>query len=164
MTKKSERHDELETLAQEVCARHSVGVYDLDVKETQKGRVVVLYLVKADGVTLDDCRTVSRDLGAQLDILDPFVDPWFLEVSSAGLERKLRYKKHYTSAIGENVKITYSSEGKNASLKGELAEVHPEYVLLRTARGAARIAFSDIKKARTIFDIKASGESRKGEG
>ena len=163
MTKKTERFADVEALAQDVCARHHVGVYDLEIKNTQKGRVVVLFLSKASGVTLDDCSAVSRDFGEELDVLDPFDSPYFLEVSSAGLERKLRYKKHYNAAIGEMVKITYHLEGKNTTVKGRLQEVHPEYALLQTTQGELRVPFSDIKKARTVYDMKASGDSRKGE-
>jgi len=155
MSRKIEQYAAVENLALEVCARHGVGVYDLEVKPTQKGQVVVLYLSKVGGVGLEDCAAVSRDFSRELDVLDPFENAYFLEVSSAGIERKLRYKKHYTGAIGEQVKLTYHEEGKNRTLTGELLEVRPEHVLMRVDDQELLIAFTDIKKARTVFDMNA---------
>lgn len=57
------------------------------------------------GVTADDCATVSRAVGAVLDELDPFSDPYTLEVSSPGLFRKMVTWNDWQRAIGKRIRV-----------------------------------------------------------
>jgi ribosome maturation factor RimP len=156
MSRKIEQYAAVENLALEVCARHGVGLYDLEVKPTQKGQVVVLYLSKVGGVGHGRLRRREPGLQPRARRARSLRERLLPRgVLSAGIERKLRYKKHYTGAIGEQVKLTYHEEGKNRTLTGELLEVRPEHVLMRVDDQELLIAFTDIKKARTVFDMNA---------
>ena len=57
------------------------------------------------GVTLNDCETVNRDLGAALDVEDIISHPYTLEVSSPGLDRTLSKPEHFARFAGSMVKI-----------------------------------------------------------
>ena len=50
---------------------------------------------EAGGVTLADCERVSEQLGAFLDVEDPLPGSYVLEVSSPGLDRRLRTLAHF---------------------------------------------------------------------
>jgi ribosome maturation factor RimP len=56
-----------------------------------------------DGIGVEDCETVSRELSALLDVDDPIELPYQLEVSSPGLDRVLRTPRHYQRFLGERV-------------------------------------------------------------
>ncbi len=58
-----------------------------------------------DGVTLDQCSAISRQTSALLDVEDPIVHAYTLEVSSPGLDRKLYSPAEYTRFTGQRVKI-----------------------------------------------------------
>jgi ribosome maturation factor RimP len=60
---------------------------------------------ESGGVTLNECETVNRDLGAALDVEDIISHPYTLEVSSPGLDRTLSRPEHYTRFTGSMVKI-----------------------------------------------------------
>ncbi|MCD4652225.1 MAG: hypothetical protein K8S56_10645, partial [Candidatus Cloacimonetes bacterium] len=96
----------------------------------------------------------SRALSEELDIADIFAGAYYLEVSSMGLERKLKYKKHFVSAINDHVKITVKDDGKTVVHKGSLIEVMPEHIRLQTEDEAVLISFQDIRKAQTVFDFR----------
>ncbi len=147
--------DKIEEIVKAVCVEKEVAFYDFEVKSTQKGKVLSIFITKTGGVTLGDCASVSRQIGHILEEQDLIPDKYFLEVSSPGIERVLKFKKHYIGAINELVKISYTDEEqKKVVTIGKLMEVLPEYVNVEVDQQMVQIPFSAIKKARTYFDFK----------
>lgn len=73
------------------------------------------------GVTLNDCETVNRDLGAALDVEDIVSHPYTLEVSSPGLDRTLSKPEHFARFTGSMVKIkTFQSINGQKVFRGTL--------------------------------------------
>lgn len=73
------------------------------------------------GVTLNDCETVNRDLGAALDVEDIVSHPYTLEVSSPGLDRTLSKPEHFARFTGSMVKIkTFQSINGQKVFRGRL--------------------------------------------
>ena len=60
---------------------------------------------ESGGVTLTDCETVNRDLGAALDVEDIISHAYTLEVSSPGLDRTLSKPEHFARFTGSRVKL-----------------------------------------------------------
>lgn len=77
---------------------------DLDVRVGRNG-LLRLYIDKADGVMLADCEFVSKQIGALLDVEDPLPGAYTLEVSSPGLDRRLRTPEHFERFSGDRVRI-----------------------------------------------------------
>ena len=72
--------------------------YELtDLESNLAGRdgTIRLFIDKPDGVGLEDCELVSKQISALLDIEDPVSRPYVLEVSSPGLDRKLTKIEHF---------------------------------------------------------------------
>ncbi|MCK4311662.1 MAG: ribosome assembly cofactor RimP, partial [Candidatus Cloacimonetes bacterium] len=119
-----------------------------------KGLIIVIYITKVNGVIISECQKVSRTISDFLEEQE-FIDKrYFLEVSSPGLERELKLKKHYLSAIGEKVKVTFSQNEKNLTKIGTLKEVLPDIVKIEFNEGIEEIPFLNIKKSKTYFDYK----------
>src|SRR6266508_2401555 len=57
-------------------------------------------------VTVADCAAASRALEAWLDAAGPLGDRYVLEVSSPGLDRPLRWHRHWVRFVGRDVKAT----------------------------------------------------------
>jgi len=77
---------------------------DLDLRMGRNG-LLRLYIDREGGVTLDDCEHVSRQISAFLDVEDPMPGRYVLEVSSPGIERRLRTVEHFRRFVNEEVKI-----------------------------------------------------------
>ena len=73
------------------------------VKESQRWFLRIFLYSYNKPVTLDDCEKVTRSLDTFLDELIPF--KYNLEVSSPGLDRKLKSEKEYTIFAGKNIDI-----------------------------------------------------------
>ncbi len=151
---------ELESLAKDICQKEGVALYDIEVKNTRKGMVVAVFLTKINGVKVDDCARVSRSIEQELDRVDLFPGSYFLEVSSAGLERPLKLKKHFVSAINELIRVTWKTDDKTFSHDGILAEVREDDIVLRVDEEQMNIPYKEIRKAKTVFEMKKCNKSQ----
>jgi len=68
-----------------------------------------VYIDHANGILVDDCEKVSRQLSGVLDVEDPISTDYTLEVSSPGLDRPLFTLEQYEASKGEQVKIRLRS-------------------------------------------------------
>ncbi len=146
--------ERIEQIAKKVCTQQNVALYSVETKQAAKGLIIVIYITKISGVTIDECKIVSYKISSILEEEDFISERYFLEVSSPGLERDLKLKKHYVSAIGEKVKITFSYNEKSKTEIGTLKEVLPDSIKMEFDGQTYEIGFSQIKKARTYFDYK----------
>ena len=82
--------DRVRDVCERVAADFGLEVVEVELKGGGKARTLRIYLDKPGGVTLDDCATVSREVGTILDVEDVIPGGQYtLEVSSPGLDRKL---------------------------------------------------------------------------
>ncbi len=152
--------ERIEKIAKDACAQHNVSLYDIELKRAAKGLIIIIFITKISGVTIDECKKISRSIAEVLEEEDFIDGRYFLEVSSPGLERELKLKKHYLSAIGEKVKITYEKDGKNRSEIGILKEVLPDSITMDFDGATEDIPFSGIKRSKTYFDYKKSSKEK----
>jgi ribosome maturation factor RimP len=130
-----------------------VDLYDIVTTKEHKKNVLRIYITSKDGVSLEKCTEVSRMVSPLLDIHEPFKGEYNLEVSSPGIERKLKTLHHFQCSIGDNVKIKeYSTE----VLKGKLTDVSDEgEITLKDEKGdELKTKFEDILSASTYFEWK----------
>jgi len=142
---------QIEDIAKKICQEMNVAIYDIEEKLSLKGRIVIVYLTKIGGITLDECARFSRKLGNEFEVLDIIPERYFLEVSSPGLERPLRLKSHYKSAISEKVAVEWQNEQMKQSNMGTLLEVNPDHIVLDDRGKLIQIPFSAIGRAKTIY-------------
>lgn len=95
----------LEKIAEDVCARHGVYVYDTEYKKEGSEYFLRLYIDKDGGVTIDDCENVSREISPMLDELTFIKDAYIFEVSSPGIDRALSRPWHFEKVLGEEIEI-----------------------------------------------------------
>jgi ribosome maturation factor RimP len=121
---------------------------DLDAHFGRRGLLRV-YIDSESGVTLADCERVSEQLGAFLDVEDPLPGSYVLEVSSPGLDRRLRKAEHFRRFAGERVKIELKEpRGDRRRLTGRLLGTEGETVTVDVDGEEWRIALNDIAVAR----------------
>lgn len=84
-----------------------LGLELVDVEFVKEGKnwFLRVYIDSTGGIDIEECGTVSEQLSEKLDELDPIEQPYFLEVSSPGVERPLKKPENVKNAIGKNVNI-----------------------------------------------------------
>ena len=78
------------------------------IEKVQQGRRVTLkiHIDAKDGVTIEDCAKVSRQVSGLLDVEDPISGDYLLEVSSPGIDRRLFKPEHFDLCKGEKIQVT----------------------------------------------------------
>ncbi len=142
---------QIEEIAKKICQEMHLAVYDIDEKMSGKGRIITVYLTKIGGVLLDECAAFSRALGNELETFDLIPERYYLEVSSPGIERPLKLKSHYVSAITEKVAVQWNDGEEKKSTMGSLVEVNQDTITLDDRGVLLEIPFKAITRAKTVY-------------
>lgn len=105
-------------------------------------------------VLLDELSLFTRLLSRELDHDDPMPGRYTLEVSSPGLERRLRRPDHYAGALGEAVAVRLVREiDGTRRLNGTLIGADDSGITIRLdAAGSERqLRYADVERVKTVF-------------
>jgi ribosome maturation factor RimP len=146
------------TLAEEKLTNPSHFIVDV-VVSARKGPKKVLVIVDGDqGISIDDCAEVSRELSEKFDELGFFEDSYLLEVSTPGVDYPLKLKRQYPKHIGRKLRVKLA----DATVEGKLEAVNDDSIVLITESGSGKkkettstaINFSQIEKAFVLVSFK----------
>jgi len=115
--------------------------------------VLRLFIDHENGIDVDDCAEVSRQVGAILDVEDPISSEFNLEVSSPGLDRPLFDKPHFEAVIGEviEVKLSMPLSGRR-KFKGCLVAVENDTLVVTVDNEDYDLVLGNIVKANLVFN------------
>jgi len=116
-----------------------------------KHGVLRLYIDKPEGVVIEDCSDVSRQISALIDVEEPVSGQFNLEVSSPGLDRPLRRVKDFQRFVGSLVKLkmVMPLEGQR-NFKGRLLRADEDVVVIETDTEELSLPMNAIEKARIV--------------
>ncbi len=125
--------------------------------------------VAVDGVTLEDCVRLSRELSATLDVEDVVSVRYTLEVSSPGLDRPLRSARDFRRQRGRLAKVKLrqpASDGQRV-LRGRLLEVGDASFTMDVDGNVHDVQLEDVDEAKLVFELnqkKQAPRRRKSKG
>lgn len=110
-----------------------------------------IYIDKPDGVSIDDCERVSREISDLLDLEDAFDRSYILEVSSPGLDRILFKAEQFRAKVGAlvDLRLNYPMDGRKR-LVGQLAAVEGDQVRMRVDGGDCLLSLENVQRARLV--------------
>ncbi len=116
--------------------------------------VLRLFIDHENGIEVDDCAEVSRQVGAILDVEDPISTEYSLEVSSPGLDRPLFEMSHFQAVIGEtiNVKLSIPLNGRR-KFKGKLEAIEKDTLVVLLDGEEYELIFSNVDKANLVYNF-----------
>jgi ribosome maturation factor RimP len=131
-----------------------VELIDLEVRGRPAG-TLTLFIDRPGGVDLELCAAVSR-------ALDDIREQYTLEVSSPGLNRRLRKPAHFAAVLGEEVAVKLTApKGGRGNVRGELVASDEERITLRTEDGEmVSLPISGIARAHVVYKFDANGGQR----
>ncbi len=129
-----------------------LGYELLGIEYISQGRhsVLRLYIDCEQGVELDDCAQVSRQVSGVMDVEEPLKGQYVLEVSSPGLDRPLFKAAHYIRQVGQVIRVRLRRPQGNArKFRGLLVEADEDSILLRDTENGqeTRLTYDNIDKA-----------------
>jgi len=154
--------EKIRAAAERVAGSLGVEIWDIEWK-VGRDRFLRVYLDRpptaaepqGGAITHQDCERVSEQLSVILDVEDLVPGPaYVLEVSSPGLDRKLRGPADYARFAGRLAKIWLNEPVANAKYwEGRLAGVADGNVKLAVKDGELLFPFAEIRKANLVVEI-----------
>ena len=126
-------------------------------------RVLRFYIDAADGISVADCATISRQIEVVLDVEDIVNGAYTLEVSSPGLDRPLGRLSDFERFVGQEVRITTRDPLQNRrKWSGVLAGTESGNILLSVDGGeTVSIPAAKIRRANLKYAFDEGGEARR---
>ena len=114
-----------------------------------------IFIDHADGITVDHCAQVSRQISAVMDVEDPIEQEYVLEVSSPGMDRPLftleQFKQYANHIIELRLRMPFEGRRK---FKGQLIGVEQEDVVLVVDDHEYLLPVELIEKANVVPQFK----------
>ncbi|MFT4729215.1 MAG: ribosome maturation factor RimP [Granulosicoccus sp.] len=116
--------------------------------QAENGVTLRVYIDKPEGILMEDCAAVSRQLNAVLDVEDTIKTAYLLEVSSPGVDRPLFTEAHFAVQMGEEVRVrmTDGVAGRR-NFKGELISVKDGVATVEVDGIDYELPISDVEQA-----------------
>ena len=153
--KKDALIEKIEAFVKPIVSEMNYILYHMEYVKENGEFYLRIYIDKEDErISLNDCEAVSRRVSDVLDIEDPIKDPYYLEVSSPGVNRTLYTEKHFKRYIGSEVlvKLTGSINGMK-SVKGILKYVDDNEIAVENNEEEIKIPKEKIKTANLEGEI-----------
>jgi len=135
----------LEALLTPVAELEGCELYDIEYVKEGGDRILRLFIDKEDGIDIDDCERVSRAAEAVLDEHDPISGEYRLQVSSPGVERKIKKPSHYTRFIGHKMEVRlfapHEPETGRKKFTGKLQSFENNSVTIKTTEDDQAFTF-----------------------
>ncbi|MBB5721359.1 ribosome maturation factor RimP [Loktanella ponticola] len=118
-----------------------------------KETILQIMVQRPDGqIEIDECGQVSTAISATLDVEDPIVEVYNLEVSSPGIDRPLTRLKDFDQWQGFEAKLETDEliDGRRR-FKGELAGTQDDEVLITIEEGTIGLKFAWLSDAKLVL-------------
>lgn len=148
--------EKLINIVEKVLLNLGFEMYDLEYFKQGKRWTLRVFIDHIERpISVNDCEIVSKELSAILDYYDIIPDSFLLEVSSPGIERKLKKNSDFIRFKGEEVVVSFSKSNLNPVI-GVLEGIDDdgEYIFINTGKSEEKINRNDVKEVRIHFRFK----------
>lgn len=166
--------DALLRVAEPIVRAHGGEVVDVEFRREPAGWILRLYVekhgatekqmsVRDAAVDLSLCAGISRDLSPALDVADLVPHAYHLEVSSPGVERRLRSQGDFVRFAGQKAKLRLREPvsvpygARHRVVVGTIGAVANAAVTVVEGQHSHEIPLSSIESARLVFEFGSSG-------
>lgn len=152
--------DKLQGLIEPYVAAEGVELDDLEV--LSGGKLIRVTVDAEETIPVDAIAEISRGIGRLLDAEDPISGAYTLEVSSPGLERKLRRARHYQKSLGRTIKAkTFAEIDGDKTHTGILVDADDTSFVIDVDGAERTITYDMVSSARTVFVWEKPGQKTK---
>ena len=138
--------------------------YELVDVEVSPAKIVRVFIDKPDGVTIEDCESVSHHL-SKLFLVEE-IEYNRLEISSPGVERPLKKLEDFIRFSGQTVKIKlHELVNEQKVYQGKIVSVEGNNINLSVEKGEIlTVEFNNLARARIVYDFRVDLRSHKKPG
>ena len=146
--------EKISSICEKICCENGAYLYDAEMLKEGKNQILRIYVDTNNGIGIDECEKISRLISEELDRVDLIKGAYNLEVSSPGVERKLKTLKHFEMALEKEIDITlYAPLDGEKNFTGILKSADDKNVVIIINEKEASFEKSKISSAKIHFDI-----------
>ncbi len=147
----SKKEQDLEALLTPTVAALGLRVWGVEYLGQGKHSMLRIYIDRDEGVTIEDCEAVSKQVSELLDVEEALTSSYTLEVSSPGMDRVLFKPEQYAESIGEtvDVRLNYPFEGRRRVI-GALTGLENDEMVVQVEDSEYQIPLSNVQRARIV--------------
>ena len=127
---------------------------DIEIYDIELNAGILKVTINSElGINIDELADINRKISSELDKQDLMSNKYTLEVSSPGLERKLRRQEHYLGAINEviSVKLGPHVEGERR-YEGQLVKINESILTIQPSNSTqVELNLNDVTSAKTVY-------------
>jgi ribosome maturation factor RimP len=150
-----EKREELEAIIEAALSERFPDVDLVDFEVRGRPPILTLFIDKPGGVDIELCASVSQSL-------EELRESYALEVSSPGLDRRLRKPEHFAAQVGREIAVTMTRpiEGRR-NFRGILAAADDQSITLTLEEaGSATLPLEALGKAHVVYNFETDGGHR----
>jgi ribosome maturation factor RimP len=150
-----EKREELEAVIEAALSERFPDVELVDFEVRGRPPILTLFIDEPGGVSLDRCASVSQSL-------EELRERYALEVSSPGLDRRLRKPQHFAAQLGREVAVSLARpiEGRR-NFRGVLTAADDQSITLTLeGGGSATLPLDALGKAHVVYNYETDGGQR----
>jgi len=129
-----------------------LDLWGIELLQQGKFTVLRIFIESGEGITIEDCEKVSRQVSAILDVEDPISGEYTLEVSSPGIDRPLfkisQFEEYADSEV--DIKMRSPLDGRR-KFKGRITKIDGNAIRIDVDGTEYDLDHSDIEKASVVF-------------
>lgn len=128
--------DTVRELMEPVAKRCGVSIWDVEYVKEGTNFILRVTIDRPEGIDSDKCYEFTELANPVIDEADPIDGNYFFEVSSPGLDRKLRLSEHYIASIGHEVELrTIRPVDGKRDFAGVITGFSDDVITLETKEG-----------------------------
>ena len=154
MSRKSDYEKKTEAFILPILGELGFSLYDVEYVKEGGEYFLRVYIDKPGGVTIDDCVETSRRMNEVLDREDYIADAYTFEVSSPGVERRLRKEEHFLAVMGEQIELKlYAPKDGKKQVCGILKSYDGDAVVIDSGDEELTVPLAEIALAKRAFSM-----------
>lgn len=126
--------ESIKHLIQPILTNHGVFLVDVISRGEQNSKILEIFIDSANGITVDTCAKISRDVSGVFDRTDVVQGKYHLVVSSPGLDRSLKSVQQYKKNLGKKLRVTFQNQKGKMTIEGMLTNCTEEGIELYTEK------------------------------
>lgn len=143
----------IEELVEPEVEKLGLELYDVEFVKEGKEYYLRIYLDSDKGVSIEDCEKVTNVLNDILDKADYIKEQYILEVSSAGVEKFLKYDKHFEKNLGKKIEINLYTKFENKKqYVGTLERYNENEIVILTDDEEISFDKKNVANVKLVYD------------
>ena len=152
-------------IVEPLLASLGLGLWGIEMQTTPRGSLLRIYVEAEGGVTIDQCKTVSKHLSLIFDVDDPLPgSAYTLEVSSPGLERPFFSIEQLRPYLGQKIALKCKQPVQGSKKwRGHVSSIDGNSIELQTENQTLSLDWDQCSRIHLVYDGPVpAGKPKKG--